>query len=319
MEPGQRVNISVIEPIEPAIERVKTLLFRPFKLSKWFSIGFCAWLAYLNLGGFNFNFNFPTGNMGQGGFGLDQVRAFFAEHFLLITVIGAVGLVFGLSIMVLLLWLASRGRFMFLHCVSQDSQEVKAPWRKYRRAGNSLLLFKLVAGFLAFVCIFLCGATVGFMAVVLSRGSGAGGVAGVFAILFVSSIMALVILGFSLVFKFTNDFVVPVMYLRDCGCSEGWKRFLEILSTNKGAFVLYIFFQIVISLAIIIILMAVMIGTCCCAGCFLAVPYIGTVLMLPIFVFKRAYSLYYLRQFGPDFDVFAGEVMELPAERPAGG
>ncbi|MHC5179911.1 MAG: hypothetical protein ACYSOS_05225, partial [Planctomycetota bacterium] len=40
------------------------------------------------------------------------------------------------------------------------------------------------------------------------------------------------------------------------------------------------------------------------AACFLAIPYIGTVLMLPILVWRRAYSLIYLSQFGSEFDVF---------------
>jgi hypothetical protein len=30
--------------------------------------------------------------------------------------------------------------------------------------------------------------------------------------------------------------------------------------------------------------------------------------MLPLLVFKRAYSLFYLRQFGPEFDVFIPEI-----------
>lgn len=40
-------RVSVIDPISPAIERVKLMLFRPFDLQKWLIIGFCAWLAYL--------------------------------------------------------------------------------------------------------------------------------------------------------------------------------------------------------------------------------------------------------------------------------
>jgi len=48
--------VSVTLPVGPAIENVKRLLFRPFDLSKWFVIGFCAWLAYLGQrGGFNFH------------------------------------------------------------------------------------------------------------------------------------------------------------------------------------------------------------------------------------------------------------------------
>ncbi len=42
---GERLHISVVDPVIPAIERVKTILFRPFDLGKWFVIGFCAWLA----------------------------------------------------------------------------------------------------------------------------------------------------------------------------------------------------------------------------------------------------------------------------------
>jgi hypothetical protein len=34
------------------------------------------------------------------------------------------------------------------------------------------------------------------------------------------------------------------------------------------------------------------------------IPYLGTVLLLPILVFKRAYSLHYLAQYGPQYDVF---------------
>ncbi len=48
---SQYAKISVLDPIAPAIERVKTILFKPFDLGKWFVIGFCAWLAYLGKGG----------------------------------------------------------------------------------------------------------------------------------------------------------------------------------------------------------------------------------------------------------------------------
>ena len=35
-------EISVTEPVSPALERVKTMLFKPFDPGKWFVIGFCA-------------------------------------------------------------------------------------------------------------------------------------------------------------------------------------------------------------------------------------------------------------------------------------
>jgi hypothetical protein len=44
--------------------------------------------------------------------------------------------------------------------------------------------------------------------------------------------------------------------------------------------------------------------TCCIAGCLMALPYLGTVLFLPVLIFQRSYALYYLAQYGPQYDVF---------------
>ena len=60
--------------------------------------------------------------------------------------------------------------------------------------------------------------------------------------------------------------------------------------------------------------------TCCCAWCIMAIPYIGTVALLPIFVFARSYSLYYLAQYGRQYDVFipVASLQEPPIAGPVG-
>jgi hypothetical protein len=68
--------------------------------------------------------------------------------------------------------------------------------------------------------------------------------------------------------------------------------------------VLYILFQIVIAIALGMLVLAAMLVTCCIAGCVMAIPYVGTVLLLPLTTFKRAYSLYYFAQYGPAYNVF---------------
>jgi hypothetical protein len=134
--------------------------------------------------------------------------------------------------------------------------------------------------------------------------------AAVIAFVPITIILGLIVLvlaiALSLVKKFTSDFVVPIMFLRTASCTAGWREFLTILSVNKARLALYILFQIVISIAIgTIILIGFCIGCClCCASVLLCIPYIGTVILLPIFVFKQSYTLYYLRQFGPGFNVF---------------
>ena len=46
--------------------------------------------------------------------------------------------------------------------------------------------------------------------------------------------------------------------------------------------------------------------TCCCGLVLLAIPYIGTVILLPIVAWERYWSLEFLRQFGPEYDLWAG-------------
>ena len=60
--------------------------------------------------------------------------------------------------------------------------------------------------------------------------------------------------------------------------------------------------------------------TCCTAGCLMAIPFIGTVLLLPILIFKRSYSLFYLAQYGPEYDVFpAPAAVPAPTAQPTDG
>ena len=82
-------------------------------------------------------------------------------------------------------------------------------------------------------------------------------------------------------------------------------------SSDLGNFVNYVLFQIVIGLATGALVIFLVIATCCIAGCFLIIPYLGTVLLLPIVAFKRAYSLHYLAQYGAEYDVFATPVAEV--------
>ena len=100
------------------------------------------------------------------------------------------------------------------------------------------------------------------------------------------------------------DFVVPIMFLRCGTCLAAWREFYALLSANPGKFTVYILFQIVLAMAIGALVVVAVLVTCCIAGCLMALPFVGTVLLLPVLIFKRAYPLYYLAQFGPQYDVF---------------
>jgi hypothetical protein len=302
-------NVSVILPVGQAIDRAKLLLFQPFDPGKWFIIGFCAWLAYLGEGGFggNFNFNGPGGG-GRGGGGLrewlEQARDFVMNNLHWIVPVALAVIALSLALGVLLTWLSSRGKFMFLHCVALNRAEVAAPWNKYRNEANSLFVFRLVLGLLSLVPTLPL--IVGILLVLLRIAGGRGTSPGPIVLLIgLVLVFALIVFALWLVAKLTTDFVVPLMYLRGARCVDAWKEFYGLLAANPGNFVLYLLFQIVLSLAIGVLVITAVLVTCCIAGCFLMIPYLGTVLMLPVLVFSRAYSLHYLAQFAPEYDTFA--------------
>lgn len=312
MNAEQPTTISVLDPLTPAFERVKTVLFRPFDLGRWFTIGFCAWLAYLGGGGGGGGGG-PRWNMhgGEAEHAFHEAKEFILNNAYWIVPLVVVGVIFGIAVYLLFTWLSSRGRFMFLHCVAGNKAEVVIPWKKFRKHANSLFLFRIVVGIIGFLLAVIFGLVVLFVALSMKAALGFNVFTITGAILSALLFIALAIV-FALIQKFTMDFVVPIMSLRTTSCVTAWREFLAVLSVNKARFVLYILFQIVIAIAIGAIVLAAVFVTCCCAACILAIPYIGTVLMLPILVFKRAYSLYYLQRFGPQFDVFS-----LESEPPA--
>jgi len=314
MTPQRPFTVSVIDPIGPAFEKVKTILFRPFDIGRWFTIGFCAWLAYLGSGG---------GGGGGGGnranikSGSNEVREFFeqSKEFVMVNLawiipIAVVVIFLAIFIWLLLMWLSSRGRFMFLHCVAHNKAEVVAPWTKFRRHANSLFLFRIVLGLIGF---FVIGLPVLLaIGVIIAMIAADGAIAfGVLGLVIIGLIIVFGAIIFGVISKFTMDFVVPIMFLRTTSCLTGWQELLTILSVNKARFFLYILFQLAIGIAIGAIILTIVLVTCCCAACFLAIPYIGTVILLPIHVFTRSYSLLYLKQFGPEFDVFTTETENL--------
>ena len=298
-------RLSVIDPIGQAIEHVRLMLFRPFDLSKWLIVGFCAWLAQLGQGG--------GGGGGGNGWradghepGFHAIKEGILANLAVIIFVAAIVIPIIIIIAVALCWLRSRGQFMFVHCVAGNKAEVAVPWNKFARHGNSLFLFRIVIGLIFLLVVGLPVAVAVFAGIAISAtGFNPAIIFGLTGAIFVAVVIFVL---FALVAKFTTDFVVPIMSLHTESCVAGWKQCLALISGNKAQIALYILFQIVISLAIGFIAMTVCLVTCCCCCCLLVLfvlPYVGTVILLPLIAFKRAYSLFYLRQFGAQFDVFS--------------
>jgi hypothetical protein len=109
-------------------------------------------------------------------------------------------------------------------------------------------------------------------------------------------ILVLLILAWLLI----SHFMVAVMYRRRCRAGEGIRAAVSLIANYPGEITLYCLFWIVLAMGAGIASCAAIVATCCIA----LIPYIGTVILLPLFVFLRAFGLRFIRQFGPDYDVW---------------
>lgn len=313
--------ISVIEPVSKAIDKTREILFAPFDLKKWCIIGFCAFLAMLGEGGGGGSGgggHFDGGNH-HGGVGPEtaQVKAWLFDNlYWLIPVIIVVSL-FLIMLGILVCWLRSRGKFMFLHCVALNRAEVTAPWRTYTEQGNSLFLFYLGIGAISVLCVIPFLGLIGFSIWLLAGPKIIAG--GIFLLVAAALLFIALCICFGIVYKFTNDFIVPIMALRYCRVTAAWKEFLDLLKWNKGKFALYLLFQILIIIIIVAISKIVILMTCCLCFTF-CIPvvgwYVAAVVFLPLYTFARSYSLLYLAQYGSAYDVFAAAAAPPAAEQP---
>ena len=310
------MTIQFLEPLNRAWDRMKTALFRPFDLHKWFVFGFSAFLAGMmdasNGGG--------SGRAGKDG----SFREFIhfpreAWDWLVSHPAWTAAILFAvlvvIAVVVALTWVSSRGVFMFLDNVVRDRVEIARPWRDYEKEGNSLFVWRLLFGLFTFAVLggiltvfFVKGAEI------YDRGLGPE-----LPILLIAGAM-LAVLAFVLVWGyialFLKDFVAAVMYRNRISCAAAWRLFLDIFKKYPMHFIGYgLLIFLLMILFVIAVFMAVL-GTCCIGLFFLIIPYISTVVTLPVWYTYRAFSLEFLAQFGPEYDVFPKPSAE-PAPLPA--
>lgn len=308
--PPGPLRVSVIDPISPAFERVGQILFRPFDIGKWFTLGFCAWLAWLGQGGsgggssrWNRSFDETTRD-------IDVVEDWILDHLDVVFSVVVLLFILVIGLWILLTWLSSRGKFMFLDGVVHDRGAVGEPWRRFRMPGNSLFGFRIVLGLFATVILGLVFGLMVLSLLALGIRDGNPGVAIFIVLGFWIAAIAPLAIAFALVGMAVNDFVVPIMWLRGCRVMAAWSEFLSLLSPNLGSFVLYVLLKFLIAVVILVISCLAACVTCCVA----ALPYIGTVLLLPLFVFRRSYSMYFFSQLRPDYAPFGPAGPVSPTE-----
>ena len=298
-------SLSVIAPLGVAVGRTRRILFEPFQLRKWLRLGLCAFLmgsAPLTPIASGLNLNNQS-DSGETTIRPEAILAWIQEHLSLILTVAAVVLVVGSVLTLLLTWLSSRARFMLLDGVIHNRADLAAPWRRYRREGNALFRFRVVVGVIGLALLALIVAVplvvslADLLAGVISLRVVAAGLA--------ATLLLLVwILAMELIAVLLLDFVAPVMLLRQVPVLPAWRIVIDALVRPQPVgFALYLLARVLLNGAIGTLAMLVVVLSCCLA----LVPYLGSVLLLPLTLFQISYPLAYLEQLGPQWAVFAPE------------
>ena len=293
---GSESNIEIFKPFGEAFELMKKILFQPFDLKKWFIIGFAAWLANLGRGGGGFNYQFNRHEEAQ------KVNEAISQIPHPILVFGVSLLIFVvLALIVLFAWLRARGGFMLIDCIVKNRASIAEPWHEFRKEGNSYFRFSLVV-----TVVFIVFAALLALPLIILAIKGRYHLhlhhdrLDVYVILAIAAwvfVILLVIIAWALI----ASFMLPVMYRRRCRAYEAFRAALSLIMTHPGEILLYCLFLIVLAIATGLISCLAICATCCIA----ALPYVGTVILLPVFILFRSFSLAFLRQFGADYDVWA--------------
>lgn len=292
-------KIEIFEPFGAAFELMKRILFQPFDFAKWCVIGFAAFLSGSWGGGFQFHFpskgnwNWNFRSISSHNLPTSDSLPFWFLPFII-----TLG-VFMLIVMVVFMWIRARGRFIFTDCVVKNRAAIVAPWKEYRREGNSLFLFSLALVLLAMLIVGVLVLLIGVPLALFSHSKATPGLhaPAVFAIVF----FALVWSGCVIFIAVVIQFMVPIMYRRRCLAREAFFDVSRLVLARPGPIILYVLFGIVLVLALLLTSTIISCLTCCIAG----LPYISSVVFLPAFVWLLAFKLLFLRQFGPEYDVWA--------------
>ncbi len=296
------MNISFVAPMRSAWDRMVRVLFRPFSLQKWFVLGFAAFLSEGLARGGGFQSSMRNRARGAPDFSGALHRMIDFLRHPVWGVVALVVLTLACIAFVLLLWVRSRGHFIFLDDVVHERAAIVEPWRRFARRGNALFLFSLVTlllwGGLFFAIL------VPALPAWLAAASDGRWRDLLFLALGEWVALAPLALAMAYFYLFLSSFVIPLMYRDDIGPLAAWGRFLGLFVRRPVHFLAYGLMVLVLSLVVFAGVMAVGLGTCCIGFFLIGAPYIGSVVTLPVEVVFRGLGIDFLAQFGPEYSVF---------------
>jgi hypothetical protein len=292
---------------------MRGILFRPFDLVRWFSIGFCAWLAAFGAGGCGLegiDFRKLRAAVKSREVPIEDLQREFQKLLDAIprevtqglVIVLAVAAVMVIVVSLLFAWLRARGTFMVLHRLHRPYATIRESWEEAGLTAGSLFRWR--------VGLWLCGAAAilltlgGMMRTVILPAWQDGGLhaaaLNVKMLATWSGLLVVVIAVYSLVQALTHHFVEPVMYWRKVGVLAAWRVVGDLCGQYWGAVGFYFLWLLWWWFLATLALLGFVLLTCCIGCVVIVLPFLGAVALLPLTLFFRAAGMEFVRQWRPD-------------------
>ena len=305
--------VALTQSLPRAWRRTAGLLWRPFDARTWFVLAFAQFLASLPPDFWGGGAGGSERDWSRAGEDLERTWERLAVGGLMVALLMA-GLLLLLLVVLALLWVSSRAKLVFLDDVVHGRAQIVEPWRRFRREGNSLFLFRIAlflgACFLVLTALVTVASSVGIGA--LLRGQSGKLTA---LVLFVFCVFGLLVVALGYAVFFLDAFVVPIMHRYRLGAIDAWRRFFVLFRERPLPF-LIVGLAVLAAFAVFGVSVLVFgIMTCCVGFLLLMMPYLSNVLLLPLTVLYRSFTLEFLAQLDDDLLPRVGIPAPPPADR----
>lgn len=254
-------SISAVDAISPAIRRTRTFLFNPFRWRTYFKL--CL-VAVLTEGfGSRFNFSWPGGHSSPHSSGTQY--AFYSLHRVTpawIAVIVVAAVLFTL-VSFFLVYLITRLRFAYFHCLIHNIQQIRPGWRLYRAPATRFFWLNVVVGlcFLLLMALIATPFVLGFWHLFRNNAHPDIGQVLALALPLIPLVLIFVFVGIA-VDLILRDWMLPHYALDNSRAREAWAAVWTRIRSEKAPFFVYALLRVILPFvaAIAIVISLVILG-----------------------------------------------------------
>ncbi len=302
------MTVSYSSPISLAWARMQRLLFRPFRFEAWLTLAFALFLA--NIGTFLGNAGNTVSSRSHGTPGSlqipddarDRILGWLTNPTILMGI--GVALVAFLVIALVLSYVSARAEFVWFDDIAQERAAFTKPWSRFGPMGRSLFLLRAALSFLYLVPLAMIGPPLWSIGSQLLHGA-TFNFTMLTGLALMGPLAGLACLAIGFVHLLTQDFVIPLMYARSVDATRAWQTFLPLLRSRLGDFVAYSLLMLVLEFGVALAVMAAGVLTCCIGLILVSLPYVNSIVLLPLFAARRAIGPEFLAQYGPEWVTMA--------------